>query len=74
MCYFVNGRNSFAIIGKKVRHVHDALREVRRMVQSGMTDISIRDSAGHIIDGNELLTCVQGKKSLSDDLPAFYVS
>jgi hypothetical protein len=74
MYYFVEGRDSFATIGKKVRHIHEALEQARYMVQRGMTNVSIQDNAGQTIDGNDLLACIKGEKVLSDDLRAHYVS
>jgi hypothetical protein len=74
MYYFIKGKNSFATIGKKVRHIHEALSEARFMVERGMTNVSIQDNAGHTIEGNDLLACVKGEKVLSDDLRAHYVS
>jgi hypothetical protein len=74
MYYFIKGSDSFATIGKKVRHIHEALEQTRYMDQRGMTNISIQDDAGHTIDGNDLLACVNGEKALSDDLQAHYVS
>ena len=62
MYYFIKGKDSFATIGKKVRHINDALLEARYMVQQGMTNVSIQDDAGHAIDGNDLLACVKGAK------------
>ncbi len=74
MYYFIKGKDSFATIGKKVRHIHEALEQARYMDHRGMTNISIQDDAGHSIDGNDLLACVTGEKALSDDLRAYYVS
>ncbi len=74
MYYFIKGKDSFATIGKKVRHIHEALEQARYMVQRGMTNVSIQDDAGHTIDGYDLLACVTGEKILSDDLRAHYVS
>ena len=74
MYYSIKGRDSFATIGKKVRHIHESLAEARYMVQQGMTNVSIQDNAGHTIDGSDLLACVKGEKVLSDDLRAHYVS
>jgi hypothetical protein len=74
MYYFVRGKDSIATIGKKVRHIHEALDQARYMDQRGMTNISIQDDAGHTIDGNDLLAVVKGEKVLSDDLQAQYVS
>jgi hypothetical protein len=31
-------------------------------------NVSIKDQAGHKIDGEELLACITGKKTISDDL------
>jgi hypothetical protein len=72
--YFIKGKDSFATIGKKVRHIHEALSEARYMLQRGMTNVSIQDHAGRSIDGNDLVACVKGEKVLSDDLRAHYVS
>jgi hypothetical protein len=74
MHYFVKGKDSFATIGKKVSHVPEALEQARDIVQREMTNVSIQDDAGHIIDGNDLLACVTGEKVLSDDLRAHCVS
>ena len=35
-----------------------------------MANISISDQAGHRIDGDELLACITGKKTLTNDLQA----
>jgi hypothetical protein len=74
MYFFIKGKDALATIGKKVLHIHEALGEARYMVQRGMLNVSIRDDAGHSIDGNDLLACVKGEKVLSDDLHAHYVS
>jgi hypothetical protein len=74
MYYFIEGSDSFATIGKKVRHIHEALEEARHMVQRGMANVSIQDDAGNTIDGDDLLGCVKGEKVLSDDLRAHYLS
>jgi hypothetical protein len=44
MYYFIKGMDSFATIGKKGRHIHEALAEARYMVQRGMTNVSIQDN------------------------------
>ena len=74
MYFFIKGTDSLATIGRKVRHIHEALEEARYMVQRGMTNVSIQDNAGHSIDGYDLLACVKGEKVLSDDLRAHYAS
>jgi hypothetical protein len=35
-----------------------------------LANISIKDDAGHQIDGDELLECVMGKKKITEDLQA----
>ncbi|MEZ0085232.1 hypothetical protein [Bradyrhizobium japonicum] len=74
MYFFIKGTDPLATIGRKVRHIHEALEEARKMVQGGMTSVSIQDSAGHLVDGDDLLTCIKGEKVLSDDLRAHYLS
>jgi hypothetical protein len=74
MYYFIKGKDSLATIGKKVRHIHEALEEARYMVQRGMTNVLIQDNVGHKIDGHDLLACLKGEKALSDDLQARYIS
>jgi hypothetical protein len=72
--YFISGKDSVATLGRKVLHIREALEEARRMVQRGMTNVSIQDNAGHTIDGNDLLACVKGERILSDDLRVYYAS
>jgi hypothetical protein len=50
--------------------VHEALSKARQMYETGLANISITDQAGHRIDGDELLACVTGKKTLTNDLQA----
>ena len=74
MYYFVSGKDSMATIGKKVATIEDALKCGRKMVESEMTSVTIKDHLGNTIDGDELLACIKGEKVLSDDLQAHYVS
>jgi hypothetical protein len=35
-----------------------------------LANISIEDEAGHKIEGDELLDCIKGKKTITEDLRA----
>ncbi len=48
--------------------VQDALNKAREMCDTGFANVSIEDEAGHKIDGDELLECITGKKTLTEDL------
>jgi hypothetical protein len=74
MYYFVSGKDSMATIGKKVATIEDALKCGRRMIESEMTSVAIKDHLGNTIDGDDLLACIKGEKVLSDDLRAHYLS
>jgi hypothetical protein len=50
--------------------VHDALGKARQMYETGLANVSIKDEAGHEIDGEELLACIIGKKTITADLQA----
>lgn len=50
--------------------VHDALTKARQMYEDGLANVTITDQAGHKIDGDELLDCMMGKKTLTEDLQA----
>jgi hypothetical protein len=50
--------------------VHEALSKARQMYETGFVNISIADQAGHEIYGDELLTCITGKKTITEDLRA----
>jgi hypothetical protein len=40
------------------------------MHAAGLSNIAIKDDAGHQIDGDDLLDCITGKKSITPDLEA----
>jgi hypothetical protein len=40
------------------------------MYETGLVNVSIKDQTGHKIDGDELLACIAGKKTLTNDLQA----
>jgi hypothetical protein len=50
--------------------VHEALGKARQMYETGFVNISITDQAGRGIDGDELLACITGKKTISHYLQA----
>jgi hypothetical protein len=50
--------------------VMEALSKARRMYETGLVNVSIKDEGGHEIDGDELVACMTGKKTITDDLRA----
>ena len=54
--------------------VLEALSKARQMCDEGMANVSIADDAGHKIDGDELLDCIAGKKTVTEDLQAVLVN
>jgi hypothetical protein len=51
--------------------VQEALGTARHMYQTGLVNVSIKDEAGHKIDGDELMACITGRKSITDDLQTY---
>ncbi len=50
--------------------VHDALSKARQMCEDGLANVSISDQAGRVIEGNDLLDCITGKRTLTEELRA----
>jgi hypothetical protein len=50
--------------------VHEALSKARQMYETGLVNVSIKDQAGHKIDGDELVACIRGEKTITNDLQA----
>jgi hypothetical protein len=50
--------------------VREALNKARQMSETGLANVSIEDEAGNKIDGDELLDCIKGKKTITEDLRA----
>jgi hypothetical protein len=48
-------------VSETAKDVHEALRKARQMYETGLVNVSIKDDAGHKIDGEELLACITGK-------------
>jgi hypothetical protein len=57
-------------VSETANDVHEALSKARQMYETGLVNVSIKDQAGHKIDGDELLECITGKKAITNDLQA----
>jgi hypothetical protein len=57
-------------VSETANDVHEALSKARQMYETGLANVSIKDEAGHKIDGDELLECIAGKKTITNDLQA----
>ena len=57
-------------VSETANDVHEALSKARQMYETGLANVSIKDEAGHKIDGDELLACITGKKTITADLQA----
>ena len=58
------------LVSETANDVHDALSKARQMYGEGLANVSIKDQAGHQIDGDELLECLAGKRKITEDLRA----
>ena len=57
-------------VSETANDVHEALNKARQMYETGLVNVSIKDEGGHKIDGDELLECITGKKTITNDLQA----
>jgi hypothetical protein len=57
-------------VSETANDVHEALSKARQMYRVGFVNVSIEDEGGHKIDGHELLACITGKKTITNDLHA----
>jgi hypothetical protein len=57
-------------VSETANDMHEALNKARQMYETGLVNVSIKDEAGHKIDGDELLECITGKKTITNDLQA----
>jgi hypothetical protein len=57
-------------VSETANDVHEALSKARQMYETGLVNVSISDEGGHRIDGDELLACITGKKTITNDLQA----
>jgi hypothetical protein len=73
MAYIISSQaksQGLGALSQSATDVHDALKKARQMHDTGLVNIVIKDDAGHKIDGDELLACVAGRKSITSDLTA----
>ena len=73
MAYIITSDTVGLAIGpmtETANDVQEALNKARRMCETGLASVSIEDQAGHKIDGDELLLCMMGKKTITEDLRA----
>jgi hypothetical protein len=57
-------------VSETANEIHEALSKARQMCETGLANVSIEDQAGHKIDRDELMACISGKKSITEDLRA----
>jgi hypothetical protein len=57
-------------VSETANNIHEALSKARQMRDTGLANVSIKDQAGHKIDGDELMACISGKKTITEDLRA----
>ena len=73
MAYTVTGDTLGLAIGpvsETANDVREALSKARQMHETGLVNVSIRDEAGRNIEGDELVACITGKKTITSDLQA----
>jgi hypothetical protein len=56
------------LLSETAHDVHEALGKARQMYETGLANVSIKDESGHKIDGDELVVCLSGRKSITADL------
>jgi hypothetical protein len=57
-------------VSETANDVNEALIKGPQMYETELVNVSIKDQAGHKIDGDELLACITGKRTLTNDLQA----
>ena len=57
-------------VSETANDVYEALSKARQMCDTGLVNVTITDQAGHKIDGDELMACITGKKTITEDLLA----
>ena len=70
MAYIIIGDMALGPMSETANDVHEALTKARQMYETGMANITIKDEAGHKIEGDDLVACIMGTKSISEDLQA----
>lgn len=73
MAYTITGDTLGLAIGpmsETANEVREALSKARQMYETGLVNVSIRDETGRKIEGDELVACITGKKTITGDLQA----
>ena len=73
MAYIITSDTVGLAIGpmsETANDVQEALNKAREMCETGFANVSIEDESAHQIDGDELLECIAGKKTITEDLRA----
>ena len=73
MAYTVTGDTLGLAIGsvsETANNVREALSKARQLYETGLVNVSIRDEVGRNIEGDELVACITGKKTITSDLQA----
>lgn len=73
MEYIITGETMALALGEvsqSATDVQDALRKARQMYDIGFVNVTIKNEGDHKIDGDELLACIMGTKSITEDLQA----
>ena len=59
-------------VSETANGVHEALSKARQMYETGLANVTIGEHSGPKID--ELLDCIAGKKTVTEDLQAVLVN
>ena len=73
MAYIITGETvglALDTVSQSASDLDEALRKARQMYDTGLVNISVEDERGHKIEGDELLACLTGKKTITEDLEA----
>jgi hypothetical protein len=54
-------------VSETANDLQEALNKARQMYEDGMANVSIADESGRRIDGDELVECLTGKKTITND-------
>jgi len=73
MAYTVTGDTLGLAIGpvsETANDVREALSKACQLYETGLVNVSIKDDGGRKIEGDELVACITGKKTITTDLQA----
>lgn len=57
-------------VSETANGVHEALSKARQMYETGLVNVCIKDDGGRKIEGDDLVACITGKKTITSDLQA----